>query len=44
MGLYPDWSAYFTVIVNVPVLLHPLGLVYVATYELVPTVNGMLLI
>jgi hypothetical protein len=28
--------------VNVSVLLHPLVLVYVATYESVPTVNGML--
>lgn len=31
-------------IVNVSVLLHPLELVYVATYESVPTVNGILLI
>ena len=30
--------------VKVSVLLHPLALVYVATYESVPTVNGMLLI
>jgi hypothetical protein len=40
----PDRSAYFTVMVNVSVLLHPLALVYVATYESVPTVSGMLLI
>ena len=39
-----DRLAYFTVIVNVSVLLHPLELVYVATYESVPTVNGILLI
>jgi antibiotic biosynthesis monooxygenase (ABM) superfamily enzyme len=39
-----EWFAYFTLMVNVSVLLHPLVLVYAATYESVPIVSGMLLI